>query len=90
MMAVYGRLSFSDNKPEKHKNLPFNLDFPKMDIPYYQCEKCKASGEFTELAYQRVIINEKWYYFKGGKWNFLKNEIFNPSKRREIYNILDK
>jgi hypothetical protein len=51
-------------------------------VPYYECNKCKMD-EKSRFAYQRTLINGKWYFYNYAKWNFLKEEIFNPSRRME-------
>lgn len=61
------------------EGLPCNL--PSKNVPYYLCIKCQLN-EKPSLAFYRTLVDEKWYYFDEGKWNYLKKEEFNPSKRK--------
>ena len=73
-MRIHGKLSKTDiTLPEA---LPSEIE----NIPYYQCERCKER-EQSPFAFQRLLLNGKWYYFSQARWNFLKEEIFNPSRR---------
>jgi hypothetical protein len=49
------------------------------DIYYYECGICKVRE--SSYAYQRTLLNGIWYFFNHGRWNFLKEVEFNPSKR---------
>ena len=51
------------------------------NVPWYECNNCKQGNLDSHFAYQRVLVQTKWYYFNWGKWNFLKEETFNPSRR---------
>jgi hypothetical protein len=74
-MSIHGKLSLPEDSP------PFNLTSTQI-IPYYQCDKCLKQNMDNHFAYQRVILDGKWYFFNWGKWNFLKEEeAFNPSRR---------
>jgi hypothetical protein len=74
-MNIHGQLSLPEDRP------PFNLTSKKI-VPYYQCENCLKSPK-KNLAYQRVIVDGKWYFFNWGRWNFLRESIFNPSRRAD-------
>lgn len=74
------KMYIKGREEETNTDLPDSLPSGMHTIPFYECEKCKEDN--SPFAYQRLFLKGKWYYYHK-VWNFLREEIFNPS-RREI------
>jgi hypothetical protein len=70
------------------QGLPQNHSSDEESIFFYECKQCYIH-EQKDFAYQRVLVDGKWYFFNYCKWNLLKEETldFNPSRREK--NVLD-
>ena len=47
--------------------------------PFYECYSCKINE--NAFGYQRTFLKGIWYAYYHAKWNFLRAEVFNPSRR---------
>lgn len=82
VMITIGSLSRND---DYDKSLPVRKESYE-GMPFFQCNDCRdlffQDRRKAPQAYQRILIEGKWYYFKDGRWNFLRNIFpYNPSKR---------
>lgn len=70
------------------QGLPQNHSSDPESIHFYECKQCFIH-EQKDFAFQRVLVDGKWYFFNHYKWNLLKEDTleFNPSRREK--NVLD-